>query len=528
MTSTVTCSRILQFFSTLPRISIPHATLLVGAAEAFFAGRMWTASPASSRMSRTAPAVRAARLVCSQLATAQRDFLLAPLCLRVVRAVAAALLVAPEEAVGTLSDALAAGVLASAAGGDPLAWVSDEEMHVMGEALSALLHNWVPCSTARAVEQLVETLRGITPASDGGWGWAQTAFDAANDFREGLTTTGLDGSALCSSAGEVPFRSLRDLRRTSQRASAVATPVAAPRQTMAASGPAWELVQDATGETTSLPEGREIVIGRRPTCDVVVPATAVSGKHCVIVSSGGRVELRDCGGTNGTFVNDVRQMPGTQVELRQGDAVSLASRIGPRFLLLSSAASGGLGTRARPWSVCGDSVPESRAPDPPRLVPAAPPTGTVSSTTTSKLPGKACEDGPAKASELSTEEVAVAVAAACREPAATPRFVSLVTGCVHRLPHKGILSLGRKGDNELVVASSLVSSRHCVLFCRDGYVEVEDVSANGTFVNDTRLPKGFSLPQRVALRHGDRVALAHLRGPAFLFIAPDACESGGA
>ena len=112
---------------------------------------------------------------------------------------------------------------------------------------------------------------------------------------------------------EVPFRFQLDLRRTSQRASAVATPVAAPRQTMAASGPAWELVQDATGETTSLPEDREIVIGRRPTCDVVVPATAVSGKHCVIVSSGGRVELRDCGGTNGTFVNDVRQMPGTQV-----------------------------------------------------------------------------------------------------------------------------------------------------------------------------------------------------------------------
>ena len=41
----------------------------------------------------------------------------------------------------------------------------------------------------------------------------------------------------------------------------------------------------------------------------------------------------------------------------------------------------------------------------------------------------------------------------------------------------------------------------------------EDVSSNGTFVNETQVPKGFSLPQRVLLRDGDHIYLAQ-RGSA--------------
>lgn len=32
------------------------------------------------------------------------------------------------------------------------------------------------------------------------------------------------------------------------------------------------------------------------------------------------------------------------------------------------------------------------------------------------------------------------------------------------------------------------------------------------------VPKGFSLPQRIVLRDGDRIALAHRLGPSLLFL----------
>jgi len=60
-----------------------------------------------------------------------------------------------------------------------------------------------------------------------------------------------------------------------------------------------------TGKTWLLPEGRT-TIGRDPSNDIVLDDITVSRYHCDIDLSDDRLALRDCGSTNGTYVNDGR------------------------------------------------------------------------------------------------------------------------------------------------------------------------------------------------------------------------------
>jgi len=57
------------------------------------------------------------------------------------------------------------------------------------------------------------------------------------------------------------------------------------------------------GELFNLKSGKT-VLGTDPGCDVVLPDTFMSGKHCEIRASGGQFVLADLGSTNGCFVND--------------------------------------------------------------------------------------------------------------------------------------------------------------------------------------------------------------------------------
>lgn len=127
-----------------------------------------------------------------------------------------------------------------------------------------------------------------------------------------------------------------------------------------------------------------------------------------------------------------------------------------------------------------------------------------------------------KAGEADTEEkIALAVLAAAMDGnAKQPRLVDLSSGTVYQLPRDGVFVIGRRYDCDLVIQEQNVSSRHCVLYCSGGGAKIEDLSTNGTFVNDTRVPKGFTLPQHVALMEGDHVTLAHRGGPCLLFVPP--------
>lgn len=71
--------------------------------------------------------------------------------------------------------------------------------------------------------------------------------------------------------------------------------------------------------------------------------------------------------------------------------------------------------------------------------------------------------------------------------------------------HGGEFSIGRGRDSDWVVADPErhLSKRHCRLIYGDGDWELEDLSTNGTFVNQSTDPIGKGATQKI--RHGDRI-----------------------
>jgi pSer/pThr/pTyr-binding forkhead associated (FHA) protein len=61
------------------------------------------------------------------------------------------------------------------------------------------------------------------------------------------------------------------------------------------------------GERRSFSIVREMtVVGRRPDCDLRIPLSEVSRKHCRIIKDGDTVTLEDLGSSNGTLHNGKR------------------------------------------------------------------------------------------------------------------------------------------------------------------------------------------------------------------------------
>src|SRR5437016_12605236 len=60
------------------------------------------------------------------------------------------------------------------------------------------------------------------------------------------------------------------------------------------------------------------VIGRREDCDLRIPLSDVSRKHCRMVVSGETIKVEDLGSSNGTYVNGERVQ---QAELSAGDSL---------------------------------------------------------------------------------------------------------------------------------------------------------------------------------------------------------------
>ncbi len=70
------------------------------------------------------------------------------------------------------------------------------------------------------------------------------------------------------------------------------------------------------------------VIGRRDDCDLRIPLSDVSRKHCKIVVDAPMIQIEDLGSSNGTFVNGQRVV--SSLDLEAGDTI----QIGPvKFVL---------------------------------------------------------------------------------------------------------------------------------------------------------------------------------------------------
>jgi adenylate cyclase len=83
--------------------------------------------------------------------------------------------------------------------------------------------------------------------------------------------------------------------------------------------PNGRLVPADDGRPVSLSCSR-VLLGRRPSCDVQLDYSFVSGEHCELKFLGGFWVLRDLGSKNGTKVNGKRVQ---QKTLKPGDQISI-------------------------------------------------------------------------------------------------------------------------------------------------------------------------------------------------------------
>jgi pSer/pThr/pTyr-binding forkhead associated (FHA) protein len=86
------------------------------------------------------------------------------------------------------------------------------------------------------------------------------------------------------------------------------------------------LRKDGSHQAFGLPSNI-MVVGRRHDCDLQVPLTTVSRRHCQLSQNKDTLKIRDLGSRNGTYVNDRRVDEAT---LKAGDYI----RIGPLTFLL--------------------------------------------------------------------------------------------------------------------------------------------------------------------------------------------------
>ena len=63
----------------------------------------------------------------------------------------------------------------------------------------------------------------------------------------------------------------------------------------------------------------EIIIGRRPSCDIRLDFENISGKHCLLRLLNGVWNVKDLGSTNGTTVNGVAAVDRAERDARRGD-----------------------------------------------------------------------------------------------------------------------------------------------------------------------------------------------------------------
>ena len=81
------------------------------------------------------------------------------------------------------------------------------------------------------------------------------------------------------------------------------------------------LKKDGAQKVFALPSGVTL-IGRRSNCDLHVPITSVSKRHCQLNQHQGVIKIRDLGSRNGTYLNSKRV---EEAEVKAGDYI----RVGP-------------------------------------------------------------------------------------------------------------------------------------------------------------------------------------------------------
>ena len=125
---------------------------------------------------------------------------------------------------------------------------------------------------------------------------------------------------ICDACGsENPVQARRCVSCGEDLTMIAAVPKAAGAPTLTSLDGAYFYVMDA----------QSAVIGRAHSMgDYLSSKPYVSRKHAILTVEGGAFRIQDCGGTNGTFVNNRRLNRGETAELRDGDEIGLGGNKG--------------------------------------------------------------------------------------------------------------------------------------------------------------------------------------------------------
>ena len=241
--------------------------------------------------------------------------------------------------------------------------------------------------------------------------------------------------------------------------------------------PASKPTAGTGGRLVSLVDGREyavpmagLVIGRDPTCDVVVASTDVSRKHAVISAGAEGYMITDTS-TNGLLVNGARIT--APVRLGRGDVVV----IGNEEFRFSA------------------NVPAPTPASVPAAVPAAPPAAASAASASGAGGGRPV---------LATIEVTSS---------------GVLNGRRFEV-NSPLTHIGRGAHNDIVLSDESISDSHAKLQKREtGWYVVDMDSTNGTYVGGKRIKGEEKLTGAPDLRLG---------GIKFLFRASDAAEASQA
>jgi pSer/pThr/pTyr-binding forkhead associated (FHA) protein len=245
------------------------------------------------------------------------------------------------------------------------------------------------------------------------------------------------------------------------------------------------------GRLVSLVDGREyvvpsagLVIGRDPSCDVVVASSQVSRRHATIAVQGDGYVVTDTS-TNGVRVNG-EQVNGSR-PMSRGDVL----KIGDEEFRFHAEAS----PPAAPAVPASPAAPET----------PAEPAAAAADSSGSEAPAAASPEDAKRPPTLATLEVV-------NEGVLKGRRFEI---------HVPLAHVGRGAHNDVVIADSSVSETHAKLQRREGgWVLVDMDSTNGTYVGGRRISGEHSLVGAPDIRFGNVKCV-------FRALAPEAAEAHG-
>jgi ABC-type multidrug transport system ATPase subunit len=237
-----------------------------------------------------------------------------------------------------------------------------------------------------------------------------------------------------------------------------------------APGAAGLEVSSGSARAVARPD-RSILVGRDPTCQLVIDDSRVSRHHAEVCWADGGWLLRDLESTNGTYVDGERR---SSVALTEGIEVRLGGVDGPvlRFAVATDALDGEM------LAVDAEAAPVDGLSG-----------GTASTTADAPQPRQALTAVPRQGGAPAAEAGAGApgVGPATATVAARPQ-----TGQYEVTTR---LRIGRDPGNDIVLDDLLVSKHHAEVRHVNGtYLVVDLGSRNGTFHNGRQVPRAVLAP----------------------------------